>query len=64
MGFVLANKDISDFDRDFSITQEIDRLTISGRFKRGEDVDIIMYQNMKNMSITFLLVKSHILLCV
>ena len=47
VGFVLANKDISDFDRDFSITQEIDRLTISGRFKRGEDVDIIMYQNMK-----------------
>lgn len=47
VGFVLANEDIEKFDREFSVSQEIDRLVVSGRFKRGEDVDIILYQNMK-----------------
>lgn len=47
LGFVLANEDIEKFDREFLISQEIDRLVVSGRFKRGEDVDIILYQNMK-----------------
>ena len=47
LGFVISNKDISEFDRDFSVTKEIDRLIISGRFKRGEDVNVLLYNGMK-----------------
>lgn len=47
LGFVLSTEDINDFDRDFSVSKEIDRLVVSGRFKKGEDVNIILYQNMK-----------------
>ena len=47
LGFVISNKDISEFDRDFSVTKEIDRLVISGRFKRGEDVNVLLYNGMK-----------------
>lgn len=46
-GFILGTKDIEDFGRDFSITREIDRLVVSGRYKQGEDVNILLYQNMK-----------------
>ena len=48
IGFVLGAKDISEFGRDFAVTQEIDRLVVSGRFKKGEDVNIILYQNGKS----------------
>ena len=48
IGFVLGAKDISEFGRDFAVTQEIDRLEVSGRFKKGEDVNIILYQNGKS----------------
>ena len=48
IGFILGAKDISEFGRDFAITQEIDRLVVSGRFKKGEDVNIILYQNGKS----------------
>ncbi len=47
LGFILGTKDISEFDRDFNVSKEIDRLVVSGRFKKGEDVNIILYQNMK-----------------
>ena len=47
LGFVISNKDISEFDRDFSVTKEIDRLVVSGRFKRGEDVNVLLYNGMK-----------------
>ena len=45
LGFLLNTKDIQEFDREFSLTKEIDRLVVSGRFKRGEDVNVILYQN-------------------
>ena len=44
-GFILGSRDILEFERDFSVTKEIDRLVVSGRFKRGEDVNILLYQN-------------------
>ena len=47
LGFVISNKDISEFERDFSVTKEIDRLVVSGRFKRGEDVNVLLYNGMK-----------------
>ncbi len=47
IGFMLGTKDIEDFGRDFSITREIDRIVVSGRYKQGEDVNILLYQNMK-----------------
>lgn len=47
LGFVISNKDISEFDRDFSVTKEIDRLVVSGRFKRGEDVNVLLYNGLK-----------------
>ena len=49
LGFVISNKDISEFERDFSVTKEIDRLVVSGRFKRGEDVNVLLYQGMKSI---------------
>ena len=45
-GFVLGTTDISEFDREFSVTQEVDRIVVSGRYKQGEDVNILLYQNM------------------
>ena len=44
--FVLGTTDISEFDREFSVTQEVDRIVVSGRYKQGEDVNILLYQNM------------------
>lgn len=49
LGFVISNKDISEIERDFSVTKEIDRLVVSGRFKRGEDVNVLLYQGMKSI---------------
>ena len=46
IGFILDTKNISEFKREFSVTKEIDRLVISGRYKQGEDVNILLYQNM------------------
>ena len=45
-GFILGTTDISEFDRDFSVTEEVDRIVVSGRYKQGEDVNILLYQNM------------------
>ena len=47
LGFVISNKDINEFDRDFSVTKEIDRLVVNGRFKRGEEVTVLLYNGMK-----------------
>ena len=47
LGFVISNKDINEFDRDFSVTKEIDRLVVNGRFKRGEDVNVLLYNGLK-----------------
>ena len=47
-GFILGTSDIEEFEREFSVTQETDRLVVSGRFKRGEGVNILLYQNMNS----------------
>ena len=47
-GFILGTSDIEEFEREFSVTQETDRLVVSGRFKKGEDVNILLYQNMNS----------------
>ena len=47
-GFILGTSDIEEFEREFSVIQETDRLVVSGRFKRGEDVNILLYQNMNS----------------
>ena len=44
----MGTSDIEEFEREFSVTQETDRLVVSGRFKRGEDVNILLYQNMNS----------------
>ena len=38
--------DAAYLEHDITITKEIDRLVVKGRFKRGTDVDLILYQNM------------------
>ena len=47
-GFVLNTKDINEFDREFSVVQEVDRIVVRGRYKKGEDVNILLYQNMNS----------------
>ena len=34
-GFILGTTDISEFDRDFSVTEEVDRIVVIGRYKQG-----------------------------
>ena len=47
LGFVLNGKDFKDIEKDhnISITKEADRLVFTGKFKRGTDVNVILYKN-------------------
>ncbi len=47
LGFVLNSKDFKDIEEEhnISITKEVDRLVFTGQFKRGTDVNIILYKN-------------------
>ena len=47
LGFVLNSKDFKDIEKDhnISITKEADRLVFTGKFKRGTDVNVILYKN-------------------
>ena len=47
LGFVLNSSDFSEIEEDhnISITKEIDRLVFTGQFKRGTDVNVILYKN-------------------
>lgn len=44
---IIESKNIDDEykSHDISITKEIDRLVVKGRFKRGTDVNVILYKN-------------------
>ena len=47
LGFILNSKDFKDIEEEhnISITKEVDRLVFTGQFKRGTDVNIILYKN-------------------
>ena len=47
LGFVLNSKDFKDIEEEhnISITKEVDRLVFTGKFKRGTDVNVILYKN-------------------
>ena len=47
LGFVLNSKDFEDIEKEhnISITKEVDRLVFTGKFKRGTDVNVILYKN-------------------
>ena len=47
LGFVLNSSDFSEIEEghNISITKEIDRLVFTGQFKRGTDVNVILYKN-------------------
>ncbi len=47
LGFVLNSSDFNEIEEDhnISITKEIDRLVFTGQFKRGTDVNVILYKN-------------------
>ena len=48
IGFIVSSNKIDDNykSHDIKINKEIDRLVIQGTFKRGSDVNVILYQNM------------------
>lgn len=47
LGFILNSKDFKDIEEEhnISITKEVDRLVFTGKFKRGTDVNVILYKN-------------------
>lgn len=46
LGFILNSKDFKDIEEhNISITKEVDRLVFTGKFKRGTDVNVILYKN-------------------
>ncbi len=47
LGFVLNSKDFKDIEEEhnISITKEVDRLVFTGKFKRGTNVNVILYKN-------------------
>ena len=47
LGFILDSKDFKDIEEEhnISITKEVDRLVFTGKFKRGTDVNVILYKN-------------------
>ena len=47
LGFILNSKDFKDIEEEhnISITKEVDRLVFTGKFKRGIDVNVILYKN-------------------
>ncbi len=58
LGFILNSKDFKDIEEEhnISITKEVDRLVFTGKFKRGADVNVILYKsgtkNIYNVSIS------------
>lgn len=50
IGFILSSKNIEDVYKSYEINleQEIDRLVFKGRFKRGDKVNLVLYNNMKS----------------
>ncbi len=47
LGFILNSKDFKNIEEEhnISITKEVDRLVFTGKFKRGTDVNVILYKN-------------------
>ena len=47
LGFILNSKDFKDIEEEHNIgiTKEVDRLVFTGKFKRGTDVNVILYKN-------------------
>lgn len=50
IGFILSSKNIDDVYKSYEINleQEIDRLVFKGIFKRGDKVNLVLYNNMKS----------------
>ncbi len=67
LGFVLNSKDFKDIEEEhnISITKEVDRLVFTGKFKRGTDVNVILYKNgIKNVYNVPISKKPYTALCV
>ena len=67
LGFVLNSKDFKDIEEEhnISITKEVDRLVFTGKFKRGTDVNVILYKNAtKNIYNVSISKKPYTALCV
>ena len=67
LGFVLNSKDFKDIEEEhnISITKEVDRLVFTGKFKRGTDVNVILYKNgIKNVYNVSISKKPYTALCV
>lgn len=48
LGFMLSNTQPDNVynQHNISLTQEVDRLVVKGQFKRGQDVNVLLYKNM------------------
>ena len=67
LGFILNSKDFKDIEEEhnISITKEVDRLVFTGKFKRGTDVNVILYKNAtKNIYNVSISKKPYTALCV
>jgi len=67
LGFILNSKDFKDIEEEhnISITKEVDRLVFTGKFKRGTDVNVILYKNgTKNIYNVFISKRPYTALCV
>ena len=67
LGFILNSKDFKDIEEEhnISITKEVDRLVFTGKFKRGTDVNVILYKNgIKNGHNVSISKKPYTALCV
>lgn len=67
LGFVINSKKIDDSykEHNISITKEIDRLVFTGKFKRGTEVNVILYKNgIKNIYNVPISKKPYTALCV
>ena len=67
LGFILNSKDFKDIEEEhnISITKEVDRLVFTGKFKRGTDVNVILYKNgIKNVYNVSISKKPYTALCV
>ena len=67
LGFILNSKDFKDIEEEhnISITKEVDRLVFTGKFKRGTDVNVILYKNgIKNIYNVSISKRPYTALCV
>ena len=67
LGFILNSKDFKDIEdeHNINITKEVDRLVFTGKFKRGTDVNVILYKNgTKNIYNVSISKKPYTALCV